>query len=458
MEKLGKPGVLITTDQFSKDARMAAEDVGMPTLRMVVLPAKEWYRSRIDAKMSGDLAEKYFDQVIDALTRPISQDEAKPKPRAKEVPVLSFRVKARSYELAVDAMTQLFMEKRMSDGLPVVPPTKDMVDWMLTGTSRHPDEVIGTLPPRKGIATVQKIAINAVMAGARPEYLPAIIAAVEGLADPHFDGTWWRMSTSSSFPVIVVSGPLGEELKMNSGMGLLGYGFRANATIGRAVQLVTLNMGQTWPDVNDMAATGRLNSYTFWTFAEDPESAWESYAEEKGYGPDGNVVVTSVVPSGTMTVIGGGAVAPWTEQGILDGIIRQISRVGGTTPIWTGVWTVVMHPECARRLRNKGMSKKDVQKYLWEESKVPVERIDASTLKAIHECLDAGEFMPEVVPLFREALKPGGKVPVVQTPDHIDIIVAGGTAGYTWLFGGVSPNPHHSVKKIAGATLTKAGK
>jgi hypothetical protein len=104
------------------------------------------------------------------------------------------------------------------------------------------------------------------------------------------------------------------------------------------------------------------------------------------------------------------------------------------------------------------MSKRDVQKYLWEESRVPVEKIDPRITKAINEALDAGEFLPDVVPMFREALKPGGKVPVVQTPQHIDIIVAGGTAGYTWLFGGSSPNPNHSVKKVTGATLTKSGR
>ena len=455
MEKLGKPGVLVTTDQFSNDAKLAAEDVGMPKLRMVMLPARDWYRSRIDARMSGDLAQKYFDQVVDALTRPLSQEEAKPKPR-KEVLEPSFNVIAKDQDMVPDAVTQLFMEKHMSDGLPVVPPTKKAVDWMLTGTSRSPDERIGTLPPRRGTATIRKIAINAVMAGARPEYLPVIIAAVEGLSDPNFDGTWWRVSTSSSFPAIIVSGPLGAELKMNSGMGLIGYGFRANATIGRAVQLVTLNMGQTWPDVNDMAGTGRTNSYTFWVFAEDPESPWESFAVGKGYKPEESVVITAVAGSGTMHTIGGGAVAPWTEKGILDGIVRQIGRIGGS--IWTATYTLVMHPECARLLKEDGMSRKDVQKFLWEESKVPYEKIAQSSIKAINESLDAGYFLPESVPVFREALKPGGKVPVVQTQEHIDIVVAGGTAGYTWLFGGMGANPNHSVKKVTGAVLTKSGR
>jgi hypothetical protein len=117
-----------------------------------------------------------------------------------------------------------------------------------------------------------------------------------------------------------------------------------------------------------------------------------------------------------------------------------------------------MHPECARRLKEKGMSKQDVQKYLWEQSKVPFERVDPGVVKAVNEAIDAGEFLTAAVPVFKEALKPGAKVPVVQTPQHIDIIVAGGAAGYTWLFGGSSPNPNHSVKKVTGATLTKSGR
>jgi hypothetical protein len=426
-------------------------------MRMVVLPARDWYRSRIDSKMSADLAAKHFDQVIAALTTPLTAAEAKPNPRLKEAVAPVFKVSAPTYDMAVDAVTQLFMQKRLNDGLPVVPPTKSAVDWMLKGTTRSPEEVIGTLPPRRGTATVKTIAINAVMAGARPEYLPVIIAAVEGMCDPNFDGTWWRMSTSSSFPAIVVSGPLAKELNMNSGMGLIGYGFRANATIGRAVQLVTMNMGQTWPDVNDMAAIGRANSYTFWTFAEDAESPWESYAVSKGYKPEDTVVMTAVAGGGAMHTIGGGAVAPWTEQGILDGIVRQISNIRGTSMVWTAVYTVVMHPECARRLNDRGMSRKDVQNFLWEQSRVPYERLEKSAVKHLNECLDAGEFLPQAVPVFREALKPGGKVPVVQTPDHIDIIVAGGTAGYTWLFGGPGPNPHHSVKRVTGVAIAKSG-
>jgi hypothetical protein len=219
--------------------------------------------------MAGSLAESAFDKVVDALTRPLTQEEAKPKQKPKEVLEPTFKVTANDYELAVDALNELFMKKQISDGLPIVPPTKEAVKWMLTGTSRFPDEVIGTFPPRRGIATIKKIAINAVMAGARPEYLPVIIAAVQGLSDPKFDSTWWRMSTSSSLPAIIVSGPIAKEINMNFGMGLIGYGFRANAAIGRAVQLVTMNMGQTWPDVNDMAANGRLNSFTFYTFAEN---------------------------------------------------------------------------------------------------------------------------------------------------------------------------------------------
>jgi len=129
-----------------------------------------------------------------------------------------------------------------------------------------------------------------------------------------------------------------------------------------------MNMGQTWPDVNDMAANGRLNSFTFYTFAENiSDSPWEPYAVEKGFKPEDSAVMVAVAGMGEITTIGGGAVSPWTEQSILDTIISRISSIRGTSVVWTGVYTVVMHPECAKRLSAKGMSKDDVQKYLWEK-------------------------------------------------------------------------------------------
>jgi hypothetical protein len=148
---------------------------------------------------------------------------------------------------------------------------------MLAGTKRSPDEVIGRVPYRNGIATVEKIAINAVMAGARPEYFPIIISAMECLAE---EGTYTHMmSSEGSFTLmIMVSGPIVREINMNSGVGLLGHGWQANNTIGRAVRLSLINIGYLWPGEIDMALIGRPSSHTFYTFAERnrPDFVWDA--------------------------------------------------------------------------------------------------------------------------------------------------------------------------------------
>jgi len=186
LEKLGKPGVFVITANFIHDARSAAHDHGMPTVRLTTVPDGEYYENRISAERVRPVAEKAIDAIIAALTRPLTLEEANPKPIAKEVydPV---EITAENDEVALEKFNELFLEKRWGDGLPLIPPIPERVRRMLTGTSRPPHEVIGIVPPKNGIATVEKIAINAVMAGAKPEYLPVIIAAMEGLLDKEYD-------------------------------------------------------------------------------------------------------------------------------------------------------------------------------------------------------------------------------------------------------------------------------
>ena len=167
---------------------------------------------------------------------------------------------------------------------------------MLTGTSRSPNEVMGTVAPKNGTATIEKIAINAVMAGAKPEYLPVIIAAMEGLLDKEYDLLHPQTSTGHFNFVVMFSGPIAKEIDMNSWIGFLGHGWRANNTIGRAVRLSLLNLGHMWPAVNDMALVGRPSSHTLYTFAENEEySPWEPYHVSQGYKPEDSCVTVSTV-------------------------------------------------------------------------------------------------------------------------------------------------------------------
>ena len=198
---------------------------------------------------------------------------------------------------------------------------------MLAGTARSPQEVIGTVAPRNGIATIEKIAINAVMAGAKPEYLPVIIAAMEAVTDKRYDLLHMTASTGSFTLQILLNGPIAREIGMNGGIGFLGYGWRPNSTIGHAVRLCLINLGHVWPAENDMALIGRPSSHTLHAFAENEEaSPWEPYHVSLGYGPDDELRHRLHGHGHTSILLGGGAVEPWTAQSILDNMVAAIGR------------------------------------------------------------------------------------------------------------------------------------
>ena len=168
MEKLGVPGVLLVSSQFIADVKSAAVDWAMPGIRVVTVPSDKWYRLRGTVEGVQPLADAALDPVIKALTAPLTPQEAKP-PQQARVPLPPIKVTGANYADAVEKMNDVFLANHMGDGLPLVPPTKEALDAMLKGTSRSRDEVIGKIPMKFGAATIEKIAINAVMAGAKPE-------------------------------------------------------------------------------------------------------------------------------------------------------------------------------------------------------------------------------------------------------------------------------------------------
>lgn len=203
----------------------------------------------------------------------------------------SGRLSARRVAIASaeDEMEALF-ERGWTDGLPVVPPTEGRVLAMLEGTSRAPESVVANVPPDLADCTVEKVAINAVMAGCKPEYLPVVIAAVEAICTDEFNIHGLLATTMPTSPVIVVNGPIRREIGMNSGINVLGQGNRANLTIGRAVQLVVRNVGGGRPGEVDRATFGNPGKLSF-CFAEDEEgSPWEPLSVALGAKPGSNSV------------------------------------------------------------------------------------------------------------------------------------------------------------------------
>jgi hypothetical protein len=478
LEKLGKPGVFVIGDNAIHTSKMSAEDAGMPAVRIISLPSIDYYPNRSTVESIRPVAEASIDGIIDALTRPLTQEEKNPRLKAPKKTDKTIKITADDYESALESFNQLYLDSHWGDGLPLIPPTEQAVQRMLSGTKRSPAEVIGMVPYRSGIATVEKIAINAVMAGARPEYLPVIIAAMESLTE---ESTYTHMmSSEGSFTLmIMLSGPLGKELNMNSGVGLLGHGWRANNTIGRAVRLSLINIGYLWPGEIDMALIGRPSSHTFYTFAENLEqSPWETFNVGLGYKPEDSCVTVDTVMGGIGTrIYGGGVVEPWDVKQILDSIVKDVSADRGTFAQYkVGVANpmahlrkhiIVIHPEMAIMLQRIGYnSKRSLRDYIYENTRVPYEELSEQEIQGINDRIntkppDIDIFYPhdaipeDRLPVIKESLKPGGKVPVVN-PEDIHIVVSGSIPGYS--FGMSYFRTAHKTKLIRGATLTKSGR
>lgn len=201
---------------------------------------------------------------------------------------------------AEDAIEACY-DRGWTDGLPVVPPSAERVLRMLQGTARRPDEVLGLVPPDLVPCTVEKVAINAVMAGCKPEYLPVVLAAVQAALIDEFGMHGILCTTMFAGPLLIVNGPIARAVGLNSGVNALGQGTRANASIGRALQLVIRNVGGGRPGEVDRATLGTPGKYTF-CFAEAEDSAWEPLSVQRGYAP-GSSTVTLFAGEGVQGVV-----------------------------------------------------------------------------------------------------------------------------------------------------------
>ena len=263
---------------------------------------------------------------------------------------------------------ELCYQNGWTDGLPVVPPIPDRVERMLTGTRRKPDELVASIPPKWGRATIEKIAINAVMAGCKPEYLPVVIAVVEAVTDEAFNLHGVQVTTGDNSPLIIVNGPIRKRLDINDGFNLFGQGWRANGTIGRAVRLICTNIGGALPGELDRATFGHAGKYTFCIAENEEASPWEPLHIQRGFQPSESTVT---VHAGSSPQNINDHVSN-TAEGILDTICQNIAVPG--TP--SGEMVLVFSPEHAKTISNDGFSKSDVQEYIHEHtSREPVDVI-----------------------------------------------------------------------------------
>lgn len=312
---------------------------------------------------------------------------------------------------SLDAVNERAIAEGWSDGLPIIPPTERRVDAMLRALGRSGEESVATLPPRNGSATLEKVAANAVMAGCRPEQLPIVVAAVEALADERFNLHGVQATTGPAGPCLVVNGPVRRSAGMNCGRGCLGPGNQANATIGRAIRLILLNIGGGVPEAVDKATHGFPGKYTF-CFGEDEEaSPWPPLHVDRGLSP-GESAVTVLAANGIMNV----ATTVLTNPlDMLLWVADAMSWMGSNNVVVAaGEWLVILTSGHARLFSQQGMSKADVQQHIFDKAGFPTQQ------------------MPPMMRAHRQSrIQVGDLTKPCQRPEHILLAVAGG------------PEPHH---------------
>ena len=283
-------------------------------------------------------------------------------------------LKSRRVEIGGDEDEQEAMFARgWSDGLPLVPPTEERVLRMLDGTARDPQEVLGIVPPALAGATVEKVAINAVMAGCKPEYLPVVLAAVEAVLDERFAMHGVLATTMFVGPVVIVNGAVRREIGMNARGNVLGQGNRANSSIGRALQLVIRNIGEGRPQEVDRATLGNPGKLGY-CFAEDEEgSCWESLSVERGVKP-GTSAVTVFAGFGLQGVVDQKSRDPESLARSMAESLKAIHNVK-LAPSCDAL--LVVCPEHERTFRTAGWSKARLYEELYKLCEIPGEQLIA---------------------------------------------------------------------------------
>ena len=317
-----------------------------------------------------------------------------------------------------DAANELVRSRGWSDGLPVVPPTAGRVEHMLAFCDRPWDEPVAKIAPRYGEATPLRLAANAVMAGCRPEYFPLLVAAVEAMCEERFNLYGVQATTHLCAPLVIVNGPVAKELDINSGHNAFGPGWRANATLGRALRLALVNIGGAIPALGDMSTFGAPSKYSYLAAENEAASPWEPLHVERGLPREASAV----------TVIG--AECPHnvndhesiTAEGILTTIAGTLIAVGANDVYYHAQPLIVMGPEHARTVADGGFSKADAKRFLHEHAHLPMRRFSKENIER------------RLRVTWKERLGAAGldaPVPMVQRPEDLLIAVIGGAGKHS---------------------------
>ena len=406
---------MLGTDAFLSLARAQAAKLGLPHLAVALVPHPV---GGLDPALVRGKAEAIVDEVLAGLTRdPVAPSRVRPSGGAALVDAPD----------DLDAFQVWAMDARWSDGLPVLPPTTERVDRLVGSRTGRRSELIAALAPLDGAATLEAIAINAALAGAGPEHMPVIVAAVRALAEPRFNLNAIQTTTHPCTPLVIVNGPIAARLGISGGPNALGNGHRANAVIGRAVRLVCQNVGGARPGLEDRATLGHPGKFSYCLAENEAVSPWAPLHVERGFA------------AGTSCVTVCGAEAPHnvndhastTPEAMLMALVGTAATTGSNNVYLGGEPVFILGPEHAQTLALTGWSKAEVKRRLWERIRIRLNRFSPENL-ARFATIDPVTFAPG---------RPShDEVPLCASPDDLVILVAGG------------PGKHSSLVPTFGAT------
>ncbi len=303
-----------------------------------------------------------------------------------------------------------FYMKGWTDGLPIAPPTGERIQAMIEGSGRKGSEALAQLPISMGTATIERIAINAVMAGCEPSYMPVVVAAVEAIAEKSFNLSSIQSTTNPATPMLVVNGPIRKALDINSATNALGPGRKANATIGRAIRLIMLNIGGGTPGDVDKSTQGWPGKYTFCFAENEEENPWEPLHAHKGFGR-GESAVTAFGAHGTHNIHAGN---PPTAGDLADFLAAAMINLGVNTFVLNGGEpALLLSPDHARLLASSGYTRQSLQEHIFQKARAPLRQFPKNLRDIIEQ---RGNAIGEMAPLIKE-------------PRLLNIIVVGGAGG-----------------------------
>ena len=313
-----------------------------------------------------------------------------------------------------------------TDGLPVIIPTPARVSRMVLASGLEADMVLGTMGPGHGIATIEKVAVAAVMAGCLPDYMPVVLAAVKAVIDPMFDLTEMQATTHCTAPLIIVNGPARHNCgPISSSYGALGPGHRANASIGRALRLTMINIGGGRPGISDMALLGHPGKFTFCLAEDEENSPFPPMHVDLGFDPDDSVVTVIGAEAPHSVLYSGDGDDPNSYKSLLDMLAIGIANAATNNAILTGgTATIVLNPEHAEVLNKAGLTRQDIAEEMHRRSTMAETAIN------------------KLSPGF--ARKDSGNRDAFKGPEQLLILMSGGSGLYSMVMPSWCAGPHQN--------------